>query len=138
MLSLTPDLAAEPPCESMRFFNEKCSNPGFDAKTHALQTVEIKLIGGDSVSVSSDCKPPDFLIVSKLNTKTGFTEIYNGEFPVELWKRKSASKRKVVSLRLNELTKLRPAQDLCIYTQEGVMHGNRGRYGYDWMLMPLP
>jgi hypothetical protein len=103
----------------MRFFNEKCSNPGFDAKTHALQTVEIKLIGGDSVSVSSDCKPPDFLIVLKLNTKTGFTEIYNGEFPVELWKRKSASKRKVVSLRLNELTKLKPAQDLCIYTQRG-------------------
>ncbi len=91
---------------------EKCSNAGFDAKTQTLRTVEIKLTGGDSVSVSGDCNPPEFLIVLKLNAKTGFTEIYNGEFPVELWKRKSASKRKVVSLRLNELKKLKPAQVL--------------------------
>jgi hypothetical protein len=91
---------------------EKCSNPGFDAKTPTLQTVEIKLTGGDSVSVSSDCNPPDFLIVLKLNTKSGFAEIYNGEFPVELWRRKSASKRKVVSLRVNELKVLRPSQPL--------------------------
>ncbi len=42
---------------------EKCSNAGFDAKTQTLRTVEIKLTGGDSVSVSSDCNPPEFLIV---------------------------------------------------------------------------
>lgn len=91
---------------------EKCSNPGFDAKTQTLQTVEIKLTGGFSVSVSSDCNPPQFLIVLKLDMKTGFSEIYNGEFPVELWKRKIASKRKVVNLRLNELKNLKPAQSL--------------------------
>jgi len=91
---------------------EKCSNPGFDAKTQAQETVEIKLTGGESVSVSSDCKPPKFLIVLKLNVRTGFTEIYNGEFPIELWKRKSASKRRAVSLRLNELRKLKPARIL--------------------------
>jgi hypothetical protein len=91
---------------------ENCSNPGFDAKTQTLQTVEIKLTGGDSVSVSSECNPPQFLIVLKLSRNSGFTEIYNGEFPFELWKRKSASKRKVVNLRLNELKKLKPAQIL--------------------------
>jgi len=87
---------------------EECSNPGFDAKTQTGQTVEIKLTGGDSVSVSSECNPPDFLVVLRLNTNAGFTEIYNGEFPIDLWKRKRASKRKVVSLRLNELKALRP------------------------------
>jgi hypothetical protein len=96
---------------------EKCSNPGFDARTPEGKTVEIKLTGGDSVSVSSDCDPPPvFLIVLKLDTNIGFTEIYNGEFPVELWRQKRASKRKVVSLRLNELPnelkKLKPAQQL--------------------------
>jgi hypothetical protein len=92
---------------------EKCSNPGFDAKTQTGKSVEIKLTGGDSVSVSSDCDPlPDFLIVLRLDTRTGFTEIYNGEFPVELWKRKSASKRMVVSLRLSELKELKPTQPL--------------------------
>jgi hypothetical protein len=91
---------------------EKCSNQGFDAKTQTLQTVEIKLTGGNAVSVSSDGNPPEFLIVLKLNPEVGFIEIYNGEFPVELWSRKSASKRKVVNLRLNELKKLKPAHVL--------------------------
>jgi len=90
---------------------EKCSNLGFDAKTLDQQTVEIKLTGGDSISISSDCNPPDFLIVLKL-TKTGFSQIYNGEFPVEAWKGKKASKRKVVSLRIKELTKLKPSHPL--------------------------
>ena len=91
---------------------EKCSNPGFDAKTQEGQTVEIKLTGGASVSLSSDCAPPDFLIVLKLNRNTGFNEIYNGEFPVELWKRKSPTKRKVVSLRLKELQNFKSKQPL--------------------------
>lgn len=89
---------------------ERCSNRGFDARTAARQTVEIKLTGGDSVSISSDCEPPDFLIVLRFAADSGFAEIYNGEFPVELWRRKRASKRRVVSLRLTELKKLKPAQ----------------------------
>jgi hypothetical protein len=91
---------------------EKCSNPGFDARTQKGHSVEIKLTGGDSVSVSSDCEPPKFLVVLKLNMKIGFTEIYNGEFPVELWNRKTASKRKVVSLRISELKDQKPTQNL--------------------------
>ena len=90
----------------------KCSNPGFDAKTRNSETLEIKLTGGNSVLMSSDCEPPDFLIVLKLNKKTGFSEIYNGEFPVDLWRRKKPSKRKVVNLRLNELKNLKPAHVL--------------------------
>jgi hypothetical protein len=74
---------------------EKCSNPGFDGRTPTKQTVEIKLTGGDSVSVSSECNPPQFLIVLKLSTNNGFTEIYNGEFPVDLWKRKELVKGKL-------------------------------------------
>jgi hypothetical protein len=84
---------------------EKCSNEGFDAKTKDGRTVEIKLTGGSSVSVSSEAEPPDYLIVLKLTPK-GFMEIHNGRFPLELWQRKTASKRKVKSLTLNELKPL--------------------------------
>ena len=86
---------------------EKCSNEGFDAKTKDGHTVEIKLTGkkGTSVSVSSEAEPPDYLIVLKL-TEDGFVEVYNGKFPVELWQKKTASKRKVKSLPLNELRPL--------------------------------
>lgn len=87
---------------------EKCSNEGFDAKTKLGQTVEIKLTGGDSVAVSSDAQPPDLLIVLKLEPARGFTEIYNGEFPLDLWSRKRANKRKTKSLSLNELKRLNP------------------------------
>jgi len=86
---------------------EKCSNEGFDAKTKDGRTVEIKLAGkkGKNVSVSSEAEPPDYLIVLKL-TEEGFVEIYNGQFPVELWQSKAASKRKIKSLTLNELKPL--------------------------------
>ena len=85
---------------------EKCSNEGFDARTEARQTVEIKLTGGESVAVSSDPKTPELLIVLKLCPETGFEEIYNGPFPLALWKSKKPSKRHIVSLRLNELRKI--------------------------------
>jgi hypothetical protein len=91
---------------------EKCSNLGFDARTRDGQTVEIKLTAGDSVSIASDCDPPAFLIVFQLDTKTGFTEVYNGEFPVSRWRQKTPSKRRVVSLRVSELKKIKPVQPL--------------------------
>ena len=82
---------------------EKCSNEGFDAKTKEGKTVEIKLTGGKSLSVSSDAKLPDILIVLKLDSEKGFTEIYNGNFPVKLWEKKNASKRRTKSLPLSQL-----------------------------------
>ncbi len=82
---------------------EKCSNEGFDAKTDDGRTVEIKLTGGSSVSVSSEGQPPDLLVVFHLNKSVGFTEVHNGRFPTDLWQRKVASKRKVKSLTVNEL-----------------------------------
>jgi hypothetical protein len=89
---------------------EKPSKEGFDAKTKPGQTVEIKLTGGDSVVVSSDAKTPDILIVLKLNSETGFsfTEVYNGKFPVDLWRTKKTNKRGLKSLRINELKKCNP------------------------------
>ena len=62
------------------------------------------------MAVSSDSKTPDLLIVLRLNRKTGFEEIYNGEFPLELWCSKKASKRRIVSLRLSELAAINPKQ----------------------------
>ena len=35
-------------------------------------------------------------------------QLYNGEFPVALWRSKKASKRRVVSLRVNELRNINP------------------------------
>jgi hypothetical protein len=87
---------------------ERCVNKGFDARTEAKQTVEIKLTCGESVAVSSDSKTPDLLLVLKLRPEAGFEEIYNGQFPLDLWRRKKASKRRTVNLRLNELRKISP------------------------------
>ena len=87
---------------------EKCSNEGFDAKTEDGKRVEIKLTGGSSVVVASGPEPPDLLLVLKLDSETGFKEIYNGQFPLELWRSKKISKRQLVNLRLNELSKINP------------------------------
>ena len=87
---------------------ERCSNQGFDARTEDGQSVEIKLTAGDSVSVSSDSQPPEILIVLKLHQAAQFEEIYNGGFPLDLWRSKKPSKRLVVSLRLTELRTINP------------------------------
>ena len=39
----------------------------------------------------------------KLDPNSGFEEIYNGQFPLVLWRSKKPSKRRVVSLRIKEL-----------------------------------
>jgi hypothetical protein len=69
------------------------------ARTEANETVEIKLTGGDSVAISSDSNTPLLLIVLKLDPITGFEEIYNGQFPLDLWRSKTPNKRGVVTLR---------------------------------------
>ena len=87
---------------------ERCSNQGFDARTEEGQSVEIKLTGVDYVSVSSDSQPPEILIVLKLHQAGQFEEIYNGSFPLDLWRSKKPSKRLVVGLRLTELRRINP------------------------------
>jgi hypothetical protein len=87
---------------------ETCSREGFDAKTEGGQTVEIKLTGGSSVSLSSDSKTPEILIVLKLDSRAGFEEIYNGVFPLDLWQSKKPNKRRVVCLPVNALRKRNP------------------------------
>jgi hypothetical protein len=84
---------------------ETCSREGFDAKTEVGQTVEIKLTGGSSVSLSSDSKTPEILIVLKLDSRTGFEEIYNGVFPLDLWQSKKPNKRRVVCCRSTRFVK---------------------------------
>jgi uncharacterized protein DUF6998 len=69
---------------------EKCSREGFDAKTEDGQTVEIRLTGGSSVSISSAPKTPEILIVLKLDSDRGFEEIYNGAFPLDPLAKKDA------------------------------------------------
>lgn len=82
---------------------ENSSNKGFDAKTRDDETVEIKLTGGKSAAVSSEyAETPKILIVLKLKD-TGFTEIYNGTFPLDLWLSKKPSKRRVRTLGIAEL-----------------------------------
>ncbi len=102
---------------------DKAVNPGFDARTADGRTVEVKLTAGKSVSVSSDPKVPDCLVVLKYHETEGFCEIYSGEFPVELWDNKNESKRRVKSLRLNELAGLVPVRVL--RQKNALVHLNR-------------
>ena len=84
---------------------EDCSNQAFDAKTKDGRTVEIKLTSGKRVAVASDGEPPNILIVLKLDSAIGFTEAYNGAFPLELWGRKTTNKRRTKIFGLAELRK---------------------------------
>jgi len=89
---------------------EKCSNQGFDARTSDLKRkAEVKLTGGRAISIASDLHScSDVLLVLKLHRNTGFREIYNGPFPVDLFLSLSPSKRKVVQVALSRLAKICP------------------------------
>ena len=93
---------------------EPCSNPGFDARTKdRLQTVEIKLTGerGSSFNFRWREDPrvetADVLIGLKLDA-SGFTEIYNGEFPLALLADKKPQSNGQVSLTLSKLKQRNP------------------------------
>jgi hypothetical protein len=97
--------------------NDKAVNPGFDARVGSDgPTVEIKLTSDRSVGVSSEPKPPEYLVVLEFREAGGFSEVYSGRFPAGLWRRKRKSRRLVKNLRLAELrseqAKLDPAQRL--------------------------
>jgi hypothetical protein len=88
---------------------EPCSTPQFDARTaDGLQTVEIKLTGskGSSFGIRWDrnaaSTAPDILLCLKLDVD-GFTEIYNGPFPLDLLLDKPEQKNGQVRLALNTL-----------------------------------
>ncbi len=84
---------------------EKCSNPGFDAKTLDGRTVEIKLTAGKSVSIAEGPNP-DLLLVLVLDQQHGFREAYNRKFPVELCEKRPLNKRRVRSISLAYLRKI--------------------------------
>jgi hypothetical protein len=88
---------------------EKCSTPGFDARTSNGQTVQIKLTGGESIAIASELEtPPAYLLVFRLNPAKGFEEVYNGSFPLELCSRMKASRRQIIHLRLKKLREINP------------------------------
>ena len=98
---------------------EKSSNLGFDAttseRTPSLEKrckVEINLTGGDRISVSSDfASPPDVLLVFRLDRNTGFTEVHNGPFPLDVCSQLTPSKRHVVQLTIRTLEQKCPPQE---------------------------
>ena len=69
------------------------------------RSVQIKLTGGNSVSISDSNFTPDILIVLKIKKGVGFEEIYNGRFPTDLLKGVRSSKRRVKMLSLTTLRK---------------------------------
>lgn len=88
---------------------EPCSTPQFDARTaDGRQTVEIKLTGskGNSFAVRWDrngsATVPDILLCLKLDAE-GFTEVYNGQFPLELLAEKPEQRNGQVRLALSAL-----------------------------------
>ena len=93
---------------------EPCSNPGFDARTRdRLMTVEIKLTGerGSSFNFRWNGQPgsqtADLLVCLKLDA-SGFTEIYNGEFPLALLAGRKPQSNGQISLALSTLKQRNP------------------------------
>ena len=76
-----------------------------DAETldETKRTVQIKLTAGKSVSLSVHESDPDILIVLHIHRRSGFKEIFNGNFPCELLSAKNPSKRWVKTVSLNQL-----------------------------------
>jgi len=90
------------------FYNLKLlpiGNQNFDALTldENRKSVQIKLTAGDAVSLADYQDHPDLLIVLKIDRKSGFSEIYNGQYPVTLLAKKKPTKRQVKNLSLRQL-----------------------------------
>jgi hypothetical protein len=85
---------------------EPCSTPQADAKTRDGRTVEIKLTRRDSFAFSwsstSSLEAPDLLICLKLDD-AGFTEVYNGAFPIAMLREKKDQRNGQVRLSENKL-----------------------------------
>jgi hypothetical protein len=81
------------------------ANPGFDARTRDEdhRSVQIKLTGGDAVSLAENEVIPDILIVMRIERVSGFDEVYNGPHPVSLLAKKKVTKRRVKTLSVSQL-----------------------------------
>jgi hypothetical protein len=93
---------------------ERCSTPQIDAFTKDGRSVQIKLTGahgkyfGFRWSSKLASEPADCLIALKL-TATGFEEIYNGPFPVELLRGRRDSSNGQLSVAVSKLRELNPS-----------------------------
>jgi hypothetical protein len=82
----------------------------FDARTLEGATVEIKLTGSTSLSFASERPSPDLLIVLGLDARSGFEEIYNGPFPLDLLATKKPSTNGIRTLGVNQLRRMNPSR----------------------------
>jgi hypothetical protein len=81
------------------------SSPCFDALAQdgSNRSVQIKLTGGNVVSIAVNENVPDLLIVLRIDRRSGFHEVYNGLYPVSFLAGKSISKRQVKTVSLRQL-----------------------------------
>lgn len=93
---------------------EPCSTPRVDARTQDGRTVQIKLTGQNGAaygirwSQKDELPIPDLLLCLKL-TATGFIEIYNGNFPINLLRQKKDQKNGQIPLAVSRLRALNPS-----------------------------
>ena len=81
----------------------------FDAETKNGKTVQIKLTGragkgyGFRWSSKTPCEAPDLLLALKL-TQSGFVEVFNGPFPVDLLKNRKDSTNGQLTIPISKLS----------------------------------
>jgi len=81
----------------------------FDAETKDGRSVQIKLTGpggkgyGFRWSNQTPCEPPDLLLALKLTT-SGFVEVFNGHFPIDLLKNRKDSTNGQLTISVSKLS----------------------------------
>ncbi len=91
----------------------KASTPQIDADTHDGRSVQIELTGANGRSFGirwssqRKVKHADVLIALKLN-ETGFMEIYNGQFPVDLLEGRPDTSNGQLSVPISKLSARNP------------------------------
>ena len=78
---------------------------GYNAATKSGETVQIKLTGGNLISIAADVEPPPaYLIVLTLQSQSGFKVAFNGRFPAELVRQRCISDtQRIVQLQISAL-----------------------------------
>jgi hypothetical protein len=77
----------------------------YNAATQSGEIVQIKLTGGNLISIAADVEPPPaYLIVLTLQSQSGFNVAFNGRFPAELVRqRRSSDTQRIVQLQISAL-----------------------------------
>jgi hypothetical protein len=96
---------------------EPCSTPQIDAytKEENRRSVQVKLTGengskfGFRWPVPKSIEPPDLLVCLRM-TREGFTEVYNGSFPLVLLREKSLTSNGQVSIAASALAGMNPVE----------------------------